>query len=117
MIYNITPVPKPRMTQSDKWKKRKCVVQYWQYKDKLKESGMSLTNDDRVIFYVPMPDSYSKKKKALLDGQPHQQKPDVDNMIKGILDCLFKDDSHIWRVYAEKRWAYEGAIEIVPINK
>jgi len=33
MIYNINPVPKPRMTQSDKWKKRPPVLRYFAFKD------------------------------------------------------------------------------------
>ena len=29
ITLNITPVAKPRMTQSDKWKKRPIVEKYW----------------------------------------------------------------------------------------
>ena len=36
ITLNIVPVAKPRMTQSDKWKKRPVVQKYWKYKDDLK---------------------------------------------------------------------------------
>lgn len=38
-VYNITPIPKPRMTRSDKWKKRPAVVRYFEYKDKIRAAG------------------------------------------------------------------------------
>ena len=33
ITLNIIPVAKPRMTQSDKWKKRPATEKYWKYKD------------------------------------------------------------------------------------
>ena len=36
---NIQPVAKPRMTRSDRWKKRPVVLKYWQFKDALKEKA------------------------------------------------------------------------------
>ncbi|HHE6457291.1 TPA: RusA family crossover junction endodeoxyribonuclease, partial [Proteus mirabilis] len=32
-VFNIEPVPKPRMTQADKWKKRPPVLKYFAFKD------------------------------------------------------------------------------------
>jgi len=37
MKIKINPLPKPRMVKSDAWRKRPCVVKYWQYKDELKK--------------------------------------------------------------------------------
>ncbi len=68
---------------------------------------------DSVVFHMPMPKSWSKKKRAVHDQLPHQQKPDVDNLFKSLADALFQDDSHIWNVTISKQWAYEGAIEIL----
>ena len=62
-----------------------------------------------------MPDSWSKKKRAAFDGIPHRNKPDVDNLAKGLFDGLYEDDAHIWSVWIEKRWSYAGAIEIRPV--
>ena len=36
ITLNIVPVAKPRMTQSDKWKKRPATDKYWKFKDDLK---------------------------------------------------------------------------------
>ena len=47
-----------------------------------------------------------------MNGAAHQQKPDIDNLTKSLLDALFDDDSHIWDVRASKIWGYEGAIVV-----
>lgn len=62
--YTITPVPKPRMTQSDRWRKRKCVLKYFAFKDKVRELNIIIPESgSRIVFILPMPDSWSKKKK------------------------------------------------------
>jgi hypothetical protein len=40
--FNIDPCPKPRMTSSDRWKKRKCTDKYWKFKDDLKEIAIRI---------------------------------------------------------------------------
>lgn len=113
MIYPIMPIPKPRMTRSDKWKKRPCVMAYRAFKDEIRASGLTLDDRSRIIFWLPMPDSWSKKRKALYYGKPHQQRPDLDNLYKAVLDSLYGEDSHIWCAQIEKRWGFNGAIEII----
>jgi len=39
-----------------------------------------------------------------MSGQLHRQKPDRDNVDKGILDALWDEDSGIACGYLEKRW-------------
>jgi Holliday junction resolvase RusA-like endonuclease len=56
------------------------------------------------VAYFPIPQSWSKKKKAEMAGQLHRQVPDRDNVDKAILDALFKDDSGIAAGHIEKRW-------------
>lgn len=114
MIYDIAPMAKPRMTRSDKWKKRKCVLAYWAWCEEVRLNLWDTDlNDKSIIFYVPMPKSWSKKKKALNDGQCHTSKPDLDNMLKALFDALYGDDSHIHTLNKlQKKWAYKGAIEI-----
>lgn len=110
----ITPVSKPRMTQSDKWQRRVCTTRYWAFKDELKAlwGTDDLPAAISIKFYIPMPSSWSEKKKSLLYGKPHQAKPDLDNLIKAVWDSLCISDSYIWRVDAVKLWAREGSIEI-----
>ena len=111
MIFNTKPVPKPRMTQRDKWAKRDCVVNYYAYKDDLilqaqtADGGpFELPNEFRVVFGVPFPRSYSKKKREKLLGQAHQVKPDVDNYLKGLMDAFKASDSDVWHVDVKKIW-------------
>lgn len=116
-LYEITPVTKPRQTQKDKWAKRPAVVRYREFADKARELGIYLTDGDtHVIFMVPMPDSWSKEKREQMAGKPHQQTPDADNLLKALMDAIRKEDSGIWRILPEKRWAESGGILIKPLK-
>lgn len=104
------------MTRADAWKKRKCVVDYWCYKENLSaylcyyEVPAKLQN---LTFILPMPKSWSKKKKAEMNNTPHQSKPDLDNLIKAFKDCLCDNDSYVHTYNNIKKiWGYEGAIEL-----
>lgn len=113
MKYNITPIPKPRMTRSDSWKKRPCVMRYWDFKDQVREAGVKIPEDGYLItFVLPMPKSWSKKKKAEMFGTPHKQTPDKDNLEKALLDAVLDEDSHIWIGACQKAWGHEGGIII-----
>ena len=113
--FYINPLPKPRMTRADRWKKRPCVLKYWEYKDdlklKLKMCDINIDDVIKVKFGVPMPKSWSKKKKKEMNGKPHQQRPDVDNLMKGLMDSLFQEDSHIHTIHAKKVWSDKGFME------
>lgn len=111
---SIVPVPKPRMTQSDRWRSRPCTERYWRYKDELKIlwGDRELPDTYWAIFTVPMPKSWSKKKCLEMDGKPHKVKADADNLGKGFQDALWNDDSGIWDVRFTKYWGTEGSIEI-----
>lgn len=113
--FNLDPVAKPRMTQSDRWRDRPAVARYWAFKDEIQrqvaQMGFKLGNDITIIFLMPMPQSWNKAKKQAMLHQPHQQKPDLDNLEKALLDSLLPDnDSVVWRKMSQKRWAYEGCI-------
>lgn len=64
------------------------------------------------MFGIPMPASWSAKKRGLMRGKPHEQRPDIDNLAKAFMDALCEDDSYIWRLYAEKLWSDEGYLEV-----
>ncbi len=111
--YHITPIGKPRMTQRDKWSKRLCVVQYWRFKDACKLMNIYIPlHDAHVTFILPMPKSWSKQKKKNMDGEPHRSKPDIDNLIKALLDAIFEDDADVWDLRATKVWGEEGQIVV-----
>ena len=113
--YYKTGMAKPRMTKSDSWKKRPIVLKYWEYKDDIKNwaflNNFSLGNEIYCVFHIPMPKSWSLKKKMQMNYQDHQQRPDIDNLLKGLMDALLEEDSHIHTVYARKIWSEQGAIE------
>jgi len=44
--------------------------------------------------------------------KPHQQKPDIDNLLKGWMDALYRNDQIIWKVQVEKRWHKVGNIQV-----
>ena len=115
MILNIPPCSKPRMTQRDRWKKRQCVLDFYAFRDPIKQEVKRINtllikespldwDNLTIIFLVPMPKSWSKKKKALMVGKPMQQRPDLDNYIKGLFDATHEEDSSIWKVTASKIW-------------
>lgn len=112
-VYQIVPVPKPRMTQRDKWKKRPCVVRYRAFCDDVRLRGVTLPESGwHVTFYIPMPESWSDSKKGRMNGMPHQQIPDKDNLEKALLDAVFDDDSVVWDGRVTKRWGYVGCIKV-----
>lgn len=115
-VYRIQPIGKPRMTQRDKWQQRPAVVAYRAFKDACREQGMFIPAQCMIVFNIAMPVSWSKKHRASMNGQPHQQKPDLDNMLKAVMDAVHEDDAHIWAVKAEKRWAETPSIEIREIS-
>jgi len=110
----VPPCPKPRMTRSDKWKQRPAVMRYRQFKDDLREVIKGeLDPRFKIVFHVPLPKSWSEKKKIAFDGQPHQVKPDVDNYLKAFMDAMSSDDSYIYDVHCQKYWAREGKITLM----
>jgi len=59
-----------------------------------------------VLFVMPIPKSWSKKKRLASVGQPHICKPDADNLVKAMLDALegtiYKNDSQVYSINAKK---------------
>lgn len=113
----IDPVAKPRMTRSDRWKKRPRVMRYRVYSIRLRQAALLNkfvpANELIMQFHIKMPVSWSKKKKEQMKGKPMQSRPDIDNLEKAILDSLFpNDDSAVWKVCASKRWADFGSVTI-----
>ena len=115
MICKIDIMAKPRMTRRDKWPPpRKCVAKYWKFKDELtacaEKEGFVLGDRVYMEFHLPMPKSWSKKKKLDLVGEPNLARPDLDNMIKSVGDCLKKDDQTIHEIIAKKFWSEESTL-------
>lgn len=111
--FDINPVAKPRMTRRDAWKKRDIVLKYFAFKDEVRLKGVRLPDHYfEVTFIVEMPKSWSAKKRALNNGQPHTQRPDLDNMVKALLDAVAEEDSHFHHYKVKKIWGLVGSIKI-----
>jgi Holliday junction resolvase RusA-like endonuclease len=112
----VIPVGKPRMTRQDKWMKRPAVLRYRAFEDAivahttkirfcLPDSGCGIT------FTLPMPQSWSMRKRIKMNGRPHQQKPDIDNLLKAVMDSLRGEDCTVWNVERlAKVWGETGSI-------
>lgn len=112
--YPVTPVTKPRQTRRDKWEERPSVMVYRAFADEVRLRRIHVPEEGAVItFVLPMPASWSEKKKQSMDGQPHCQTPDIDNLLKALLDAVHKNDSHIHHIAGlTKKWGREGSITI-----
>lgn len=105
------PVGKPRMTQSDRWKKRPAVLRYREFCDRARAAAGEVPARPmgiHVATYVGMPASWSKRKRAEMDGKPHRQKPDGDNLLKSVCDALLDDDSCLYLMTVRKFWCPSG---------
>jgi len=121
-ILNMKPMPAPRMTQQDRWGKRPVVIRYKAFRQELvfrakKQGLVQLPAVMGFEFVFPMPPSWSKRKKDEYRGQIHQQRPDLDNLIKAVKDSMTYgsgDDSHMGTyLFAQKKWGDVGRITLV----
>jgi Holliday junction resolvase RusA-like endonuclease len=70
-----------------------------------------------VNFYLPRPKSHYNSKGILKhqhEDVRHAQKPDADNLVKAVKDCLstlrmWKDDALVWREDVSKTWVFAGS--------
>lgn len=71
----------------------------------------------KILAEFKPPKSLSKKKQMQLIGKPYPKKPDMDNIIKAILDSLnelaYKDDNQIVSMNAEKKYGLVDRIIII----
>lgn len=133
IILNITPLTNVRSTQGDRiyfriprdklrpegLKRLKRLEKYNDYKVSLlaeaKRNRFVLPEQGAVVvFFIPVPKSWSNKKKKSMHMQLHSGKPDLDNILKGFFDGLFTEDHHIGSISVTKLWVNDtkGRIEI-----
>ena len=103
------------MTRRDRWAKRPCVLRYWAYRDEVRLRRVAVPSRCRVVFVLPMPESWSRAKREAMLGKPHCSTPDLDNLVKGLLDAVHANDAHIHTVHAAKIWGGYGEIRIEEI--
>lgn len=109
--YPIVPVSAPRQVRKDTWDPSPHVQRYRAFRDEVRIRGVKIPECGyHLIFMLPMPKSWPKMKRRMLDGQPHQAKPDKDNLEKALLDAVYEEDSHVWDGRVSKIWAEQGGI-------
>lgn len=73
-----------------------------------------------IVFYMPIPKSWSKVKQHNIVGEPHGSRPDLDNLIKLVTDAMngivYTDDSLVWAITSSKQYGTEPHIEIQVIS-
>lgn len=108
------------MTQRDKWAPSVAASNYFGYANELRSLAHNqdfiLGKRVEVMFLVPMPESWSKKKKEEMDGKSHEQKPDDDNYLKAFCDALKEDDCDIWDMRAVKFWVKTGEGKVIVLE-
>lgn len=101
------PVPKPRMTQQDKWLKppRPEVGRWFTFKDafllQARTAGFKagdLICEIHVKFFMKIRGGLHQR------GSWHTLKPDLSNMLKAVEDALVDEDEMIYKESLEKRW-------------
>lgn len=107
----ITPMGAVRMTQRSLWKDP-AAKKYLDWKRSVawlaKIAAFQFETGDHLLFKLPI----TRMKNPQQPGEPHTQKPDLDNLIKALFDALHKDDAPIYEISARKEWAKIGCIEV-----
>lgn len=117
-FYDITLVPKPRMTRRDKFLRgqavRPAVGRYRAFKDECRLKRVTLDMDRyyHVLALMPVPLSCTDEERQARIFQPHRFTPDKDNLEKALLDALFGNDAGAWDGRMTKVWAGMGGMFI-----
>jgi Holliday junction resolvase RusA-like endonuclease len=108
--YPIAPMakPRPRVTRNVTYMPGK----YMKWKADIAKLRIELPDAFSVRFFFAMPKSWSKSAKTAYRYEPHQQRPDLDNVLGGLMDACLKNDSSVYEVQASKWWDTESGIEI-----
>ncbi len=124
-LFDVVPMGAVRMSQSDKWKtnpnhfdpkkrEREAVTRYRYFKSVIRnqanEMKFELKGVLEVVFLVPMPSTWSEKKKQRENKKPVKTRPDIDNYVKAFMDAIAAEDGYVWKINAEKRYAFKGSI-------
>ncbi len=120
--YYIKGIPKalarPRFSYGHVYNKQRDELDAFGWA--LRACGAQLMEDAicmELMFEMPIAKNYPMKKRADLVGKPHAQRPDLDNLIKFVLDAslgiLYRDDSIVSAIMACKIYALEPGTTII----
>ena len=130
-LFDVVPMGSVRMTQSDRWKtnpnhidpkkrQRSVVTEYFDFKNKIKAQAnamkFELPQVLDIVFLIPMPFTWSEKKKVKYNKTKVLKRPDIDNLVKAFMDALSVEDGYVWKITAEKRYAFRGSVIVYMTN-
>lgn len=127
--FDLTVEPKPQQRPrlygkrvydpSKEYKSSLKVQMRSQFSEPLIEEPIFL----KIVFRMPIPKSTTKARmKAILNGEAlYTKRPDIDNLVKAVLDSLnnvvIGDDSQIYGLRAEKIYSQNPGIFIEIITE
>lgn len=105
--------PRPRFRNTGRFVQTYMPTSYTKHKDFIREQMPNALLDGELkvtlSFYFKPPKSWSKRKKLLAIGQYKRTKPDIDNLIKTVLDAandkVWQDDKQIVEINSLKQYA------------
>lgn len=114
---NVKALGKPRMTRRDQWAPRETVQRYYSYCDELRAGfnrAVKFQKATTLTLTVRFAVKYGASGNSAKDywGKPHWGYPDLDNIIKGVLDALLIEDKTIHTIVAHKFWDKEDLMVI-----
>lgn len=110
--------PRPRFSKRGNYVQTYMPATYTAHKAFIqKQMPKAMLENDLIVtieFLFNPPQSWSNKKRLAMIGQYKRTKPDIDNLIKTVLDAankhLWKDDNQIVEVRSFKKYADEPKI-------
>ncbi|UXR34549.1 RusA family crossover junction endodeoxyribonuclease [Staphylococcus simulans] len=110
--------PRPRFANRGKYVQTYMPATYTAHKAFIqKQMPKVMLESDLIVtieFLFNPPKSWSNRKRLAMIGQYKRTKPDIDNLIKTVLDAannhLWKDDNQIVEVRSFKKYADEPKI-------
>lgn len=124
-IKHIEPMGAVRMTGRGKYVKDNAK-RYLEYKKviyfevlqqlKHKYNPIDAAIGVNIVFKMPIPSSWSEKKKQEHMDKLHTKKPDIDNLVKGLFDAvnglLWVDDNRVANMMVSKVYSDNPGIEM-----
>ncbi|MGG6828755.1 UNVERIFIED_CONTAM: RusA family crossover junction endodeoxyribonuclease [Staphylococcus haemolyticus] len=110
--------PRPRFSRRGSFIQTYMPASYTAHKryiqDQLPKEMLNTQLKVSLYFYFKPPKSWSKNQKLIAIGQYKRTKPDIDNLIKTVLDAannhLWRDDNQIVEIHSFKQYAEEPKI-------
>ncbi|UBH12436.1 RusA family crossover junction endodeoxyribonuclease [Macrococcus armenti] len=114
------PSPRPRFRNAGRFPQAYMPTNYTKHKEYIQRQMPKLLIKNSIkltiLFEMPMLKSWSNPQKQRMIKAYHSKKPDIDNLLKTVLDAanghLWIDDGQIVEIHSAKRYAETTKIKI-----